>query len=134
MLLYDSEARVDATFEPSHDLRVRRGWHERFQKSVANEVAAEFVIIEHDPAEYLSSLTRSGSAELTMLFGKVMQDHARLAQNAVSILQHRHFAHLIERPSPIGTLGRALHVIYEDWLPRSPKRVEHHGDFETVTD
>src|SRR4030095_5471332 len=68
----------------------------------------------------------------SMLFGKVGQDHTRLGQAAVTVLEHRHLAHLVEALAPFAGAGGAVHEIDEAHLERLVQRAQKEGGLEGV--
>src|SRR2546426_12817100 len=53
------------------------------------DVAGELVVVPEHPAQDLASLALRAAGEFAEVRGKVMQDHARLAQALAAMLEHR---------------------------------------------
>src|SRR5439155_2017810 len=95
-------------------------------------VAGELVVLPAHPPQDLASLVVVAAGEFAEVGGKVMQDHARLAEALAAMLEHRHLAHFVDR-AVLGRAGLAAEEIHPPRLPLRSAQVEHQRDLERVT-
>src|SRR5207249_6681005 len=85
-------------------------------------VAGELVVVPEHPAQDLASLVVVAAGEFAEVRGKVMQDHARLAEALAAMLEHRHLAHFVDR-AVLGRPGLAAKEIHPPRLDRKSTRL-----------
>ncbi len=74
------------------------------------------VVVKEHPAQNLAALGGRTATQLAGLGADIVLDDTRLGQDQFAVLQHRHFAHDIER-AKFRAAGGAVEEIDKDRLP-----------------
>src|SRR2546421_355345 len=70
---------------------------ELHQEAQRGDVARELVVVPQDPAQDLAPLVLAAPPETSESDRQIIEDHAGLRKALARVLEHRHFAHLIQR-------------------------------------
>jgi hypothetical protein len=97
------------------------------QEAVGAEAAADFLIVEYDPAQRLPTVVLAAWQKLSGMLGQIVKDYGGLAELAAGVDEHGRLAHFIDRRTVGGGPGFAVEEIDEYRLPVGAHEIEHQG-------
>src|SRR5688572_27458514 len=95
-------------------------------------IARKLVIVEEDPAQDLEALLRAPAAETAGALGEMREDRTALRQPLAVVLEHGHFALLVQRVAVLSAARLPAEVVDERRAPLAAAQRQHQRDLVAV--